>query len=72
MKIKIDNNKCKNPEKCMKCVQVCPAKVFVLKPVKKESSYAKRYEISALFKDLCNGCMDCVEVCPEKCIRVIF
>ena len=72
MKIKIDSNKCKHPDKCMKCVQVCPAKVFVLKPVEKKSSYANGWEISALFKDLCNGCMKCVEMCSEKCIKVIF
>ena len=73
MKIKIDNNKCKNPHGCMKCVQVCPAKVFVLKPIiKKKSSYAKGVEIKALFKDMCNGCMKCVEICPEQCISVKF
>ena len=73
MKIKIDNNKCKNPDNCMKCVQVCPAKIFVLKPIiRKKSSYAKEVEIKALFIDMCNGCMDCVKVCPEHCISVKF
>jgi ferredoxin len=73
MKIKIDNNKCKNPDECMKCVQVCPAKVFVLKPIiKKDKSYKKSVEIKALFKDICTGCMECVEVCPEQCISVEF
>ena len=73
MKIKIDNNKCKNPDKCMKCVQVCPAKVLVLKPLKeKKRSYTKSVEIKAVFKDMCNGCMECVEICPEQCILVEF
>lgn len=73
MKIKIDNNKCKNPDKCMKCVQVCPAKVLLLKPIiEKRSSYAKEVEIKAVFKDICNGCMECVEICPEQCISVEF
>ena len=72
MKIKIDNNKCKNPDECMKCVQVCPAKVFVLKPVEKKSSCVKKWKIKALFKDMCNGCRGCVEVCPEQCIKIEF
>jgi ferredoxin len=73
MKIKIENKKCKNPENCMKCLQICPAKVFVLKPLlEKKSWYVKAFEINALFKDSCNGCMECVEICPEKCIRIEF
>jgi len=73
MKIKIDNHKCKNPDACVKCVLVCPAKVLVLKPKReKEGLYTKRMEIKALFKDMCDGCMDCVEVCPEHCINVEF
>jgi len=73
MKIKIDNNQCKNPDTCMKCVQICPAKVFVLKPIiEKKSTYANRVEIKALFIDTCNGCMECVKVCPEQCINVKF
>jgi NAD-dependent dihydropyrimidine dehydrogenase PreA subunit len=73
MKIKIDNNKCKNPDICMKCVRVCPAKIFVLKPIiEKSGTYANKVEIKALFKDTCNGCMECVEVCPEQCINVEF
>ena len=73
MKIKIDNNKCKNPDKCIKCVLVCPAKVFALKPKReKESPYTKGVEIKAVFKDTCNGCMECVEICPEKCISIYF
>ena len=49
MKIKIDNNKCKNPDKCMKCVQVCPAKVFILKPIiEKKSSNAGGVEIKVV------------------------
>lgn len=73
MKIKIDNNQCKNPDNCMKCVQICPAKVFVLKPIiGKKRFYVKTCEIKALFRDMCNGCMDCVEICPEKCISIEF
>ena len=72
MKIKISN--CTDPKNCMKCVEVCPAKIFVLKPIgtKKMSNYVKKWEIKAIFKNLCNGCMECVEVCPEQCITVKF
>jgi ferredoxin len=72
MKIKIDTTKCKNPDNCIKCVQICPAKIFVLKPADKKSSYVKTCEIKVLFEDLCNGCMKCVEVCPEKCVSIDF
>jgi len=72
MKIKISN--CTDPKNCMKCVEVCPAKIFVLKPLgtKKMSDYVKKREIKAIFTDLCNGCMECVEICPEQCIRIEF
>jgi ferredoxin len=47
--------------------------VFVLKQIiEKKSPYAKRVEIKALFKDMCNGCMKCVEICPGECISVEF
>ena len=73
MKIKIDNKKCKHPDVCMKCVQVCPAKIFVLKPIiTKRSAYNNKVMIEALFKDTCNGCMECVEACPEQCINLEF
>jgi ferredoxin len=72
MKIQIDHNKCKNPDECMKCVRVCPAKIFVLKPIIKKDTYTNKVEINVLFKDMCNSCMECVEVCPEQCINVEF
>jgi ferredoxin len=72
MKIKIDNTKCKNPDNCMKCVQICPTKIFVLNPTAEKSSYVKTCEIKVLFKDMCDACMKCVEVCPEKCISIEF
>lgn len=72
MKIKIA--KCTNPEKCLKCVQACPAYVLVLKPIgtKKMSDYVEKWGIRAIFKDRCDGCMECVEICPEKCISIDF
>ncbi|MHC1585603.1 MAG: 4Fe-4S binding protein [Candidatus Syntropharchaeia archaeon] len=72
MKIKVNN--CKDPKNCMKCVGVCPAKIFVLKPTgtRRMSNYVKKWEIKALFRDLCNGCMKCIEVCPEGCIEITF
>lgn len=73
MKFTIDNTRCKNPDTCMKCIQICPAKVFVLKPIlEKKTSYVMTFKINALFKDTCNGCMKCVEICPEKCIHIEF
>jgi ferredoxin len=36
------------------------------------SNYVKKWEIKAIFRDLCNGCMECVEICPEQCITVKF
>ena len=71
--IKIDDDMCKNQDKCIKCVLICPAKVFVLKQtIEKKSAYAKGVKIRALFKDMCNGCMECVQICPEKCISIDF
>ena len=73
MKIRIDNSKCKSSEGCRICVQICPSKVFVLKPIKgKTGTFMGEVEIKALFKDFCNGCRECVEMCPEKCIKIDF
>ena len=58
----------------MKCIEVCPAKIFVLKPMgtKKLSDYAEKWEIRAVFKEMCNGCLECVRVCPEQAIHIEF
>lgn len=70
LKIKVDN--CNNPKSCIKCVQACPAKIFILKPIgtKKLSDHVEKWRITTIFKDLCNGCMKCIEVCPENCIKI--
>ena len=72
MKIKIKN--CLNPRSCMKCVNICPAKIFVLKPIgaPKIGKNVKKWEIKAIFTDFCNGCLSCVDICPERCIKVEF
>jgi ferredoxin len=74
MKIKIDKLKCKNPDTCMKCIQICPVKIFVLQPIgaPKMSSYVKTWRIKTICEAMCNGCMECAEICPEQCIRVEF
>ena len=72
MKIKVDGTRCEHPDRCMRCVMVCPAKVIVLKPIVGKKSTAAVGEICSLFTDLCNGCLKCEEVCPENCIRIVF
>ncbi len=72
--MKIEIGDCNDPKSCIKCVQECPVKIFVLKPIgtKNMSCYVKEWRIKAIFKDMCNGCMKCVEACPENCIKVEF
>ena len=71
MKIRIDSTLCKMPDTCMKCVQACPAKIFVIKP-SGTNLVDEKYETVVLFKDLCSGCMKCVEACPRACIHLEF
>jgi formate hydrogenlyase subunit 6/NADH:ubiquinone oxidoreductase subunit I len=55
----------------MKCVRICPANIFVIKP-SETNSVGDKCEIAVLFKALCNGCMKCIEACPHGCIHLEF
>jgi Na+-translocating ferredoxin:NAD+ oxidoreductase RNF subunit RnfB len=73
MEITINTDVCTSPYNCMKCITVCPMNILVLKPKYRDSSSAfDNYEVSAIFKKLCNGCMKCVEVCPKHCLQIEF
>lgn len=70
MNLKI--NGCTDPLRCKKCLDICPAKVIILKPVNSKGSYSdlKTWRLSMIFKTFCNGCLKCVEVCEKKYILV--
>jgi ferredoxin len=70
LKIKIED--CKNPKTCMKCINVCPVKIIVLKPTgtKRLSDLVEKWKITAIFKKLCNECMNCVDACPNGLISL--
>lgn len=63
---------CSSPEKCCKCVQVCPMNVLVLKPTgtKKMSPIVKKWKVKAVFKNMCNGCNKCMGVCSDNYIKI--
>lgn len=73
MDILINNEKCKIPILCRKCVQVCPQCVFRLHPThirKHEEIPPEHWELRVSFPDLCAGCMECIKICPEHAIKV--
>ena len=74
IKILIDTKKCTDPDKCKKCLEVCPAGVFMLVPVGKHKRHLEKppeHLLKANFPELCSLCMACVNTCPRKAINIL-
>lgn len=73
MDVKIDNEKCKVPAACRKCLAICPQAVFKLhlgKVEKYKLSPDEDWHLEAWYWTKCSGCMECVKICPLDAIRV--
>ena len=69
-KIKIDYNKCKKPEDCRKCLNVCPTAVFNLYFTDKDHHDPKNWKVDAVFPQLCTNCQACIEICSQNAITI--
>ena len=77
-KITIDHEKCTVPFLCKKCLQICPAAVFlvdrVLSKEERQEEMDPRidgnYVLFALRRDQCTMCNKCIEVCPVDAITI--
>lgn len=73
VKIKINYEKCTNPEECLKCLDTCPTGVFIKAPISKPKSPSTKpraYKIVPIYNKLCNACRLCVNICPSEAIIV--
>jgi NADH-quinone oxidoreductase subunit I len=74
--ITIDDEKCKDPLSCRKCLVICPMHVLGLGtnvPTRKfQETDPEHFIVRGVRLEKCTGCMDCVEVCPQNAIQVSF
>lgn len=72
VQIEINEEKCKSPRECRKCLEVCTEGVFMTSPRvgRAPSKKAEDWVITAVFLTLCTGCKVCEEICPQDAITV--
>lgn len=68
-----DDNKCRDPQDCYRCLEACPEGVFMTYPRDKRGpgKAAGDWAIIPSFMKLCTGCRICEKVCPENALTVI-
>ncbi|TFF98410.1 MAG: hypothetical protein EU541_06875 [Promethearchaeota archaeon] len=73
-KINIDENRCSQPDKCRKCLQVCQPCVLNLTFIDEDYHKPKNWKIIPAFPQLCLGpeCGKCEEVCPKGAIGIEY
>lgn len=69
---KVQVGLCQDPRACLRCIQTCPAQVFVIAPQVQRTTgaYASNWRIQAVLPSRCTNCGACVHACPESVITV--
>jgi ferredoxin len=69
---KVQVGACRDPRSCRRCIETCPAQVFVVAPEVQRTAgtYASSWRIHASQHSRCTGCGACVEACPESAISI--
>ena len=64
---------CSQARDCRKCLEVCPAQVFIIAPriARAAGVFAGDWRITASLPSRCTGCGECVAVCPENAIQLV-
>jgi len=71
VEIKWLREKCGKPQKCGKCLEVCPHAVFVMFAVDRElGKISEEYEIVPSYDSFCTLCNLCVENCPKDALVI--
>jgi len=74
--ITVDDEKCKDPFSCRKCLLICPTHVLGLGtsvgPEKFREIDPRHFIVRGVRFEKCTGCMECIEICPHKAIQVSF
>ncbi len=70
--IEIDEDKCKVPRECHRCLEVCPESVFMTYPriPRRPGKKAEDWVIVPVHLTLCSVCGICVAACPSNAIAV--
>ena len=74
--ILLDDDKCRDPLSCRRCLLVCPTSVLGLGtsvgPEKYKEIDPRHFIVRGVRDQFCTGCLKCVEVCPTDAIRISF
>ena len=72
VQIEIDQEKCKSPRKCRRCITACSEGVFMTYPrqARVPGKKAGDWVIVPTMVSLCTGCRVCEEVCLRNAITV--
>jgi NAD-dependent dihydropyrimidine dehydrogenase PreA subunit len=72
IKVEINEQKCKSPRECHKCLEVCPEGVLMNYPRDRRApgKRAGDWVIVPVLLSFCTGCRFCEEACPEEAITV--
>ncbi|TET39035.1 MAG: 4Fe-4S dicluster domain-containing protein [Dehalococcoidia bacterium] len=72
VRIEINEQKCKSPRECRKCLESCPESVMMTYPrvAREPGKKAEDWAIAPVLMTLCTGCKVCEEICPQKAITV--
>ena len=72
VRIDFDESKCKSPRECSKCLQFCPAGVFMTYPMsaRKPGKKAEDWVVKPVLARLCTGCLVCEQACPDGAIKI--
>lgn len=71
LKIKFDEQKCKNAYDCLKCVDACPSGVLLVIPVGVHLAKDSKGRIEPVLMSMCTGCGDCQRVCPAGAVTML-
>lgn len=71
MDIVIDYGKCRDPEMCGRCFEVCAPQVFALHPTKENVTKNEQWMVEPVWITFCTQCNKCVVECPKDAISII-
>ncbi|NVM04447.1 MAG: 4Fe-4S binding protein [Candidatus Helarchaeota archaeon] len=81
VRIKISEKKCPTPFACQKCLNICPAGVFmvVANPMKTVTKFTPidenepgSYMLVAPMASKCIGCNKCIDICPNQALKIKY
>ncbi len=74
--ILVDDEKCRDPLSCRRCLLICPSRVLGLGtsvgPEKYKEIDPHCFVVRGVRFQFCTGCLKCVEVCPTDAIEISF